>query len=501
MSHKVLEYDIVIIGSGAGGGTVAKELSPLCKKGYRIALLEWGGHFQPKDNTREEVTMAERYYFDSGGFQTQQQDMTLAFAKALGGTTTVYTGTSLTAPAETFKRWNVEGIELDDFNPRYEKYISENNVHLLPDDELNDNNKRFVEGCKKLSWNVEQFPVNTKGCQGLATCNLGCASGAKQGTAIVQIPVAQENGVDVITFCRVDRIQDHEIEAEVLEPEFGLEPSQLSVGKYLFRCKKIVVCGGAINSPALLLRSFPKNTWPSLGCYFTCHPALILVSKHQTPLHSTYGHPKSFYCDHFEKSDHFILETCMYFPFTLAKNLTGFGQELDDLVQSYDKLQMILVLAIDPAEKHNRIVIDKQGKPQLHYKFHERSINSLIQASRASAKIFFAGGAEQVHAPGMEQFLMTKDQADHVDQIIQRKHFQLGKVSIAAAHLMGGCRMGEDPNTSVTNSWGRLHGFEDCYVADASLFPDALGINPYLTIMALADRVAEGIKKDLGELS
>ena len=93
-----LDYDVVVVGSGAGGGTVAKELAPLARKGLRIALLEWGGKFEKKDNTRREIEMAGRYYFDNGGFQTSTQDLTLAFAKALGGSTTVYTGVTFKPP-------------------------------------------------------------------------------------------------------------------------------------------------------------------------------------------------------------------------------------------------------------------------------------------------------------------------------------------------------------------------------------------------------------------
>lgn len=497
MAETILNYDIVIIGSGAGGGTVAKELSPLCQKGLKIALLEWGGAFEKKDNTRSEIKMAKKYYFDFGGFQTSSQDLTLAFAKAVGGSTSVYTGTSLIAPAEVFERWNVPGIDLTDLGPRYEKYIKENNAHLYPPEEINENNKLFVEGCKRLGWSVRQFPVNTRGCVGLGTCNLGCAIHAKQGTAAVQIPVAVKNGVELISFCRAQRIEDHDVIAEIMPTEHGLKPSSLPTGHYRFRAKKIVVCGGALNSAPLLLRSFGDKRLPALGRYFTCHPALILVGEHPQPITNITGHPKSFYCDEFHHSDRFLLESCIYYPFTLAKNLMGYGEELDELLAHYRHLQMILVLAIDAPEARNRVTIDHHGNPLVHYAFGDNTKHALVKAIQCSSKIFFAAGARRIHAPAMEKFFITRDEADKIDELITEKHFKLGKVSISAAHLMGGCRMGEDPKISVTNAWGKVHGFEDLYVADASLFPAASEVNPYLTIMALADRVAEGIRRDL----
>lgn len=498
MSETVLEYDVVIIGSGAGGGAVAKELAPLCAKGLKVALLEWGGHFEKSDNTRSEIEMAGKYYFDNGGFQNVEQDMTFAFAKAVGGTTTVYTGTSLVAPKEVFARWNVPGIDLDDLLPRYQKYIRENNVHLNTPDELNDNNKLFYAGCKRLGWHVEQFPVNTKGCVGLSTCNLGCAVHAKQGTAVIQIPAAVAQGVELIPFCRVDKIEDHDVVAEVIAPEFGLKASPLNVGRYRFRAKKIVLSAGVMHSPVLLMRSLGEDFLPAIGRYFTCHPALILAAEQPHSIRITSGHPKSFYCDEFHHTERFLLETCFYFPFTLAKNISGYGKDMDELISHYDRLQMILVLAIDKAEKHNRLEMDLYGKPRLHYRLHEDTIHSFVAAIRASAKIFFASGAKRVHAPAAGKFFITADESDHIDRLVTRKNFKLGQISISAAHLMGGCRMGEDLTTSVTDAWGRVHGHKDLYVADASLFPAASEVNPYLTIMALSDRVAEAVRKDLG---
>lgn len=498
MSETLLEYDVVIIGSGAGGGTVAKELAPLAAKGLKIALLEWGGHFERKDNTRNEIKMASKYYFDGGGFQNTAQDMTFAFAKAVGGSTTVYTGTSLVAPKNVFERWDVPGIDLDDLLPRYQKYIRENNVHLNASEEINDNNRLFREGCERLGWHVEQFPVNTKDCVGLSTCNLGCAMHAKQGTAMVQIPQAVEQGVDLISFCRVERIDGHDVLAEVIPPEFGLKASPLPIGRYRFKAKKIILSAGVIHSPVLLMRSLGRDFSSAVGRYFTCHPALILVAEHTESINVTTGHPKSYYCDEFHHSERFLLETCFYFPFTLSKNLMGFGQEMDELMEHYNRLQMILVLAIDKPESHNRVDMDKNGKPIVRYSFAEETIRSFVTAIRASAKIFFAAGAKRVHAPATDRFFIEATQADLVDRLITRELFKLGQISISAAHLMGGCRMGTDPKTSVTDSWGRVHGQKDLYVADASLFPAASEVNPYLTIMALSDRVAEAVRRDLG---
>jgi long-chain-alcohol oxidase len=489
----ITEYDIVIIGSGAGGGVVAEELSVLSKQGLKIALLEWGDEFSDIDNNRREVEMAGKYYFEYGGVQNIQQDMTFAFAKAVGGSTTVYTGTSLTAPSSIFEKWNVPGVTIQDMLPRYQKYIKDNNVHKLPREELNDNNKLFELGCKKLNFKVEQFPVNVKDCIGLGTCNLGCAVLAKQGTHRVQIPKAIINGVELIKNCEVKRIDDHTVICNLKKDHIVDGKTKFPAGDLNLKSNKVVLSASAVNSPTILLRSFGSDKVPALGKYFTCHPALILAADHGRVIENITGHPKSFYCDHFLSDKRFLLETCMYFPFTLSKCLTGFGKDMDDLMGSYAHLQLIIALIADEAKEENHISIDSKGNSRISYNISDDLIDSFVEAIRKSVQIFFAAGAKRVHAPSMKKFFITPDEIDQVDSLINKKEFKLGKISISAAHLMGGCRMGEDPHTSVTNSWGRLHNSDYIHVADASLFPNSSEVNPYLTIMALSNRVAEGI--------
>ncbi len=493
-------YDVVIVGSGAGGGAVAKELAPLCREGLRIAVLEWGPKLREEEYTGREAEMAEKLYFDSGGFLTRDGTMTLAFGRAYGGSTVVYTGTSLPLPEEVVSRWGVPGLDFADLGRRSQKYLAENNVHLLEEDRINDNNRLFVAGCRALGYRVEQFPVNVKGCKGSGLCNLGCPNAAKQGTLRVQLPAAEAAGVEVVTNCRVERIGERECTATVANPPFG-EPSGWPPGRYRVRARAIVVSAGAVNSPALLLRSGLPVQLPALGRYFTAHPALILVGEHDHPITNFFGHPKSYYCDHFVGSRKFLLETCMYFPFTTAKNLIGFGAEHAEMMSHMDRMQMILVLAVDAAIPENRVTVDRNGEPVVHYRFTDEVMNALVESQRVSARIFFATGCTRVHAPAGRSFFITADQAGQLDELITREPFKLGKVSISSAHLMGGCRMGTDAATSVTDVWGQVHGIPWLFVADGSLFPTSSEINPYVTIMALADRVAERVRARLSELS
>jgi choline dehydrogenase-like flavoprotein len=493
--------DVLIVGSGAGGGTVAQALVPLARDGRRVLLLEQGARLDDHEFTGREAEMAGALYENGGGFLTAQGTMTLAFGRAYGGSTVVYTGTSLLPPERVLRRWDVPGLEWDDVERRARRYADENNVHLLPPDEINDNNRLFVEGCARAGYQAEAFPLNVKGCRGTSLCNLGCAHGAKQGTHRVQLPRAEKGGVEVVTRAEVLRLEDRAAVVRVsARPEGGKgRPSEWPPGEYRVRAGAAVLAAGAVGSPALLLRSRVAPDLRRVGEGFTCHPAHILVGEHAEPITNDVGHPKSYFLDR-AQAEGYLLETCMYFPFTTAKNLAGFGEDHSRLVRAFPRLQMILVLACDHATPGNRVTVDGAGRPVVRYRFSREVIGALVRATRASARIFFAAGALRVHAPSADPPLIEARDASRLDERIHERHFKTGKVPVSAAHLMGGCGMGRSAADSVTDAWGRVHGRPWLRVADASLFPDSLEINPYLTIMALADRVAEKLLEDAGAL-
>jgi choline dehydrogenase-like flavoprotein len=493
-------YDIVIVGSGAGGGTVAQELSPLCKtEGLRIAVLEKGPRLRDEEFSGRELEMARAMYEAGAGFLTAEGTMTLAFGSAYGGSTTVYTGTSLLPPERVIQRWNVPGVTFDDIARRARKYIADNNAHLLHERLINENNSLFVEGCRRLGYRAEQFPVNVRGCRGSSLCNLGCPNQAKQGTDRVQLPNAERNGVEIVTRCEVLTIKDKTLLTRVSPkpPDGKGEPSPWDPGEYQIEARIIVLCAGAVSTPALLLRSGMGRHLPQLGHGFTAHPALIVVAEHKQPITNFVGHPKSFFLDQFAERDRFVLETCMYFPFTTAKSLTGFGEAHSAFMRAFPRLQMILVLTCDRAHPRNRVTIDRSGRPVVHYRFTPEVAGALVRGAITSAKICLAAGAERVHVPVARPPTVEAKAADRLKRLEKESHFKPGKISVSAAHLQGGCAMGQTLRDSVTDAWGRVHGIPWLFVADASLFPNSVEINPYLTIMALADRVAEKTKEEI----
>jgi choline dehydrogenase-like flavoprotein len=494
-------YDVIVVGSGAGGGTVASALAPLVRDGLRVAVFDKGPRLRDNDFTGLELEMASALYEDGGGFLTADGTLTLALGSAYGGSTVVYTGTSLVAPERVIRAWGVPGLDHADLASRSRRHEEENGVHLLPDDEINDNNRLFVEGCRGAGYAARQFPVNVRGCRGSSLCNLGCPNAAKQGTNRVQLPHAERLGVEVITRAEVLRVEDRAVVVRVGEKKEGAKglPSEWAPGDYRVRAGIVVLAGGAVGTPALLLRSALPALPARVGEGFTCHPAQILVAEHGHPITNDVGHPKSYYVDR-ASEEGFVLETCMYFPFVTAKNMVGFGDAHSRFMRAFPRLQMILVLACDHATPGNRVSIDRNGRAVVHYRFTPEVVRSLVLATRASARIFFAAGAQRVHAPCADPPHIEASEASRIDDLVQERHFLPGRTSVSAAHVMGGCGMGRGAHDSVTDAWGRVHGIPWLRVADASLFPDSLEINPYLTIMALADRAAEAIRADAGGL-
>ena len=501
--NRIIRTDVLILGSGAGGGTVAQTLAPLVAAGKRVLLLEKGGRIDAARLPDGEVARAARLYAGGGARPSADHTVSMAYAEGLGGSTQVYTGTSLPPPERIITGWKVPGLDIEDLLPRARRFAAQNGVDFIPDGRINDNNRLFQAGCEALGWKAEQVPINVRGCKGSSLCNLGCPNHAKQGTHVVQIPAAAERGVEVVTGAEawILKAAPGGAEVEVLvagSPSPDGAASEWAPGRCTVKAHSVVVACGAVNSPALLLRSGLGGALPALGRWWTCHPAHILAGLHPGPITNFVGHPKSFVWQERVEQDRFFLEACMYFPFTTAKNLTGFGEAHERLMRAYDRLQMILVLACDDARPEQRIDLDGKGDPVIRYALAPGTLDAMVKATRAAARIFFAAGAEAVHAPSARPTLIERSERADLEARIALRHFRPGSVSVSAAHLMGGCRMGVDRAASVTDGRGRVHGQPWLFVADASLFPGALEINPFLTIMALADRVGEAVAEREG---
>ena len=489
----IKRYDIVIVGSGAGGGTVANALIPLAKKGAKIAILEQGPHYPHAFFTQREIEMMRLFRFN-GAWPVMSGEITIAAGQGVGGSTLMYTGVSFRLPHDVLDEWNVKDLTYEDLSSRFERIEKDIHVILPSKNLVNDNNRLFQKGCQNLGWHVKKIPLNIKNCEKAGFCNLGCDSGSKQGTLEVQIPKAISAGIDLIPNCEVYFISEKKVHAKIHKTPPGTLDGPWPPGKVCIHSNIIVLAAGSPCSPGLLLKSGFQDKLPWIGRDISLHPAMTLYGVYPKPIVNYRGFPKIFYTDQFTDSHDYYIETAFYYPFVTTRHLVIWGKDLSEIMSRYNHLMTILVLNHDKVKSENRITVNRKGMIQVHYQLDKQTIASLCHAQIQSARIFFSAGCERVIMPCASPHVINRDMRDpkQLEQIIQTQNFIPIKTPVSSAHPQGGCAMGEG-DRSVTNSWGQVHGFPWLFVADASLFPKSAHVNPYLTVMALADRVGDHI--------
>jgi choline dehydrogenase-like flavoprotein len=309
-----------------------------------------------------------------------------------------------------------------------------------------------------------------------------------------------EAGIEVIPNCTVARISEGAVEARVAPAPGGTKPNPWPPGEVRIRARAIVLAAGSPGSPAILLRSGFGASLPALGRYVTLHPALTLYGVHPEKIDGFRGFPKTFYTPKFSQSHGYYLETAFYYPFVTTKHLGLWGRDLTSVMGAYDRLMAVLVLSHDPARADNRITLDRKGAIGIQYTIGPETVDALCHAQVQSTRIFLAAGCERVVLPCGDRRVVTAEEAETIDldRFVSPKNFIPNRTPVSSAHPQGGCRMGTGPADSVTDVRGQVHGAPSVFVADASLFPGSAHVNPYLTVMALADRVGERVADRLG---
>ncbi|MGO9271468.1 MAG: GMC family oxidoreductase N-terminal domain-containing protein [Terriglobia bacterium] len=498
-----LDYDVVIVGSGAAGGVLAERLSPLAKQGARIAMLEAGPYYARESFTQREDEMS-KLFWSRGAFYVRDGSLSIAAGRCVGGSTTVYTAVTFRTPRAVLENWQrnyVGDLDPADFDHRFARLERELEVGEMPEERVNENNRLFRAGCQALGWKC--LPIRlaaTLECNGCGFCNLGCWNGSKKSTLEVHIPRALEQGVELIPTCTALQVSEKGVVAMAATPPPDAVQWKTAPGLALFRAKLVILAAGALHTPAILQRSTLPKQSPALGRFMTLHPAVTLSGILPHEVLGFRGYPKTFYTDEFAESHHYLLETAFYFPGVTAKNLPGFGLQHQEWMKQYRRFMSAIVLELDEPDEANRLTSPREGPPVLDYRLSEGSVNNLVHSMRSAAKVFFAAGAETALIPASRTGAVraTASAADLEDEIHPR-FFRRGQAPIASAHPQGGCRMGRSIENSVVDSYGRLHGARNIFVCDASVFPTSAKVNPYLSVMALADRTAEYLMRNISQ--
>jgi choline dehydrogenase-like flavoprotein len=496
-----LEADVVIVGTGAGGGTAAETLS---KAGLSVVLLEAGPLKTSSQFDMEERAAYRDLYQEGTGRGTKDGGMVILQGRSVGGSTTVNWTTSFRTPPETLKFWaehmGVSGCSVEEMAPYYEHMEKRLNIQKWAQ-APNNNNAMLQRACEKLGYPWATIHRNVRGCLNLGYCGLGCPVDAKQSMLVTTIPGALDNKAKLVHRARVVRIlRDGDVvkgvEAEALTPNVRWTTGQ----RITVRATRTVLAGGAINTPAVLLRSDVPDPHERIGKRTFLHPATLTMAIYEESIDPYYGAPQSIYSDHFQwQNIHtgpigFKLEVP---PLQTAFAAGFYGAAGEQITESMDKLdhtQCMVALMRDGFHEDSQggaVEINDKGQPILDYPINDYVLEGARRALNAMLEMQFATGAKSArpaHKQAKHYMSWTEAKAA-VAQLDVAAH----KTTLGSAHVMGGCPMGDDPKRSVANSEGKFHHLDNLYIMDGSLFPTSIGANPQLSIYGLVYKLSSAL--------
>lgn len=502
---QTMEVDVVIIGSGAGGG-VAAEILALA--GLKVLLLEEGA-LRTSDSFRDmdEGRAFRELYQEAGARATSDGAIAVLQGRSVGGSTTVNWTSSFRTPEPTLKFWAAEhevvGHGVEDMKPWFE--MMEKRLDVMLWEGQNPNNSVLMRGCKALGWEAHAIPRNVRGCWNSGYCGLGCPVNAKQSMLVSTIPVALQNGATLVHRLRVRQLQhaDGKITAAVGEAlrDDGRTPS----GTLLtIKARHYIAAGGAINTPALLLRSEAPDPHKLLGKRTLIHPVVLSLAQMPERIDPFFGAPQSTASDHFQWKDGatgamgYKLEVPPIFPGIGAGVLNAFGEDLKREMSALAHTNAVLALLRDGFVEQSpggSIRLADDGSPMLDYDLSDYVWEGARRAYLSMAELQFAAGAKQVRPAHTDaRYVGSWNEAK---KAIAELPLQKFRASLFTAHLMGGCAMSQNPKRGVVDSAGRHHQVANLSVMDGSLFPTSIGANPQLSIYGLVAQNATALAKTL----
>ena len=504
-SDRTLDADVVIVGSGAGGGVTAEILA---LSGLSVIIVEEGALQSSRDFRMREEEAYPSLYQESAARKTRDKAINILQGRTVGGSTTVNWTSSFRTPPETLAFWQqrhgLRDYGVEALAPWFETMEARLHIADWPA-APNENNDLLRRGADKLGIPTGFIRRNVNGCWNLGYCGMGCPTNAKQSMLVTTIPSALDHGATLVTHARAERfvIQGERIEALecVLLGEDGLRAS----GRQLrLRARHFVLAGGAINSPALLLRSNAPDPNRLLGKRTFLHPTLISAALFPQRVEGYAGAPQTVYSDHFLHTQAidgplgYKLEAPPLHPVLLSTTMTGFGVQHADMMRQFPHLQGMLALLRDgfhPDSRGGSVGLGPDGAPVLDYPLNDPLWEGARRALLTMAEIQFAAGANavQVAHETAPRYTAWKE----AQQGIAALPFQAHLTKVASAHVMGGCMMAGDPRAGVTGQDGRYHGLANLSVHDGSLFPTSIGANPQLSIYGITARLASGLAQAL----
>jgi choline dehydrogenase-like flavoprotein len=492
--------DVCIVGSGAGGAVLAAQLAG---QGARVVILEEGRNCTREDFDMVEATAYSRLYQERRMRATSDQAIAVFQGRAWGGSTVVNWATSFRPPGRVLSHWakahGVEGLDAEALAPHLAAVESRLGAAEWPLPRMNENNRVLWNGAGQLDFSRELVRRHVRGCEALGYCAMGCPTDARQSMPLTYLAEALSRGARAYLHARAERIERQGSRASLVRAQVR-DPAtdRPTARQILVRPKILVLSGGAINSPAILLRS-QIDSGHQAGRRTFLHPAIASIAIHPRRIEAWSGAPQSAVSFQFSNRGPgkvgFVIAAIPAHPIQTAALLGGFGAQHQAVMAQMGSASILVGMAVDgflPEETGGTVAIDKDGRVGLDYDIPPSVWEALREASRAMARIQLAAGATTVYSTHEDPVVMHGE-ADLTR--LDGAPWAPGRVGLFSLHAMGGCSMGRDPSRAVVDSQLRHHQLDNLYVVDGSVFPTSLGVNPQLTINALAHRAAEHIAR------
>ncbi len=478
------ECDVVIVGSGAGGAAAAVTLA---EAGLDVIVLEAGAHYNRDSYPSDQLEAISAIYRDAGLTVAEgRPSIPVPVARTVGGTTVINSGTCFRAPERVLQHWlDDHGVDwAGDLDPDFAEAEEFLRVRPLDPARMGRNGQLAMEGAEAIGASGGPISRNAGSCVQCSSCPYGCRIDAKRGMHVSYLPRAVAVGA---------RLRAG-VDARQILVEDGRAAGVRCIARavengrphpYTVRARHAtIIAGGALGTPELLKRS--RLGGEQVGRNLHLHPACWVGARYEEEVRGWEGVMQSYYVDEWESERVLLEATFTPLPFG-GPWLPGIGREHQESILGYDRIGSIGVHLTDHSA--GRVGLARDGSLRMTYRLTDEDADRIAFGIARAAEVHFAAGASEVYPNiGRVPVLRPGDLSE-----FEANTFRPSELRLEAFHPMGTARMSADSGAGACAPDGSVNGVSRLYVADASLFPSAVGVNPMMTIIALAKRVASGI--------
>lgn len=478
------ECDVVIVGSGAGGAVAA---ATLAEAGLDVIVLEAGSHYDRDSYPSDHLEAIAELYRDGGlTIAAGRPPIPVPVARVVGGTTVINSGTCFRAPQPVLENWEKRfGIPwVTDMGDDYAEAENTLRVKQLDPERMGRNGQLAMEGAAAIGASGGPIHRNAGSCVQCSSCPFGCEIDAKRGMHVSYLPRAVAAGARIRAGVAVEQVLVEDGRAVGVRGSTGSGNGSRRRPFDVRARRAVIAAGGAFGTPELLLRSGLGGR--QVGRNFHIHPACWVGARYGEEVRGWDGVMQSYYVDEWEPTG--ILLEATFTPLAFGGAwLLGAGRSHQEAMLGFGQVGSIGVHLCD--ESSGRVGLGAEGSLRASYRLLESDADRLAFGIARAAEVHFAAGALEVY-PNIARVGVLKP--GDLPQF-EATRFKPSELRLEAFHPMGTARIAADEREGVCAVDGSVHGTADLYVADASLFPTSVGVNPMMTVIAFAKQVARAV--------